>query len=725
MTKSIHETPYADDLDGLETELAWVRVRIRRLILQRKQDYPNQVTNRRYQKSEPVMDQETLVSELQMARREESRLREIADARSARSDTALDRLVQQYGLNPAERTILVLAAAPMFTGAINLDYGQLERDGFPGTSSLSVEIVFNFLDLSLADRIRRRTLFSKRSPLMANDLITLGLHDRYSDPQQLLLAEVTLTCQTFQFLTGNAVSDDDLMDFSSLEEPRSQLQQVVLPEGATRRILAAVDQHDRFLQKREEWGFNDVIQYGKGIAMLFHGPPGTGKTMTAHAIAHHLGKRVLNVDIPTFLDHRESDRFLPALFRESRLRGAVLFFDECEALFASRQLGNNLMNVLLTELEQFEGLAIMATNSPQVLDPALERRLMVRVSFPRPSQQARAEIWRQHIPPQAPLNPDVDLEDLAIRFDLTGGYIKNAVLMALARAVQSGRDQISQQDLLVAASDQQVQLADSDGEPVKIPSARMSDIALESNLRGQVEELIDAARHQRQILEQWGIGDHLAYGKGIVALFQGSPGTGKTLCAEVIAGELGRPLLTCTLSSMLSKFVGGTEQNLQRIFDRARRQNAVLLIDEVDAWMSRRQGMSHEHDHRVVNLLLTLLERHEGVVLMATNLPDHLDNALQRRLGWNLRFSAPGAVERSDIWRRLLPVSAPGADSIDIGRLAREHTLTGAQIRNAVFRAAFRAARKSRPLSTHLLEVAALDETRPTQPVVGLTVADA
>ena len=109
------------------------------------------------------------------------------------------------------------------------------------------------------------------------------------------------------------------------QRQRSMWDRVVLEPAARRRILSVLDKHDLYLQHRKDWGFDEVIQYGRGMVMLFHGEPGTGKTMTAHAIAHHLGKKVLNVDIPTFVDHANHDRFLPALFREARVRDAVLF----------------------------------------------------------------------------------------------------------------------------------------------------------------------------------------------------------------------------------------------------------------------------------------------------------------------------------------------------------------------------------------------------------------
>ena len=236
---------------------------------------------------------------------------------------------------------------------------------------------------------------------------------------------------------------DDIDDLREAGDARAlRLPQQRVDEPADKqRILSVVEQHDRYLQCREAWGFDEIIQYGRGILMLFYGKPGTGKTMTAHAIARHMNKRVLNVDIPTFMEHHDAERFLPGLFREARLQDAILFFDECEVLFGDRRAGNVLMTLLLTEIERFEGVAVLATNMPEDLDAALDRRILVKIRFPEPDRQARREIWRKHLPDKAPLAPDVDLDQLADRFEMTGGYIKNAVLAAVAAAVHAQQEQ--------------------------------------------------------------------------------------------------------------------------------------------------------------------------------------------------------------------------------------------------------------------------------------------
>jgi len=212
------------------------------------------------------------------------------------------------------------------------------------------------------------------------------------------------------------------------------------------------------------------------------------------------------------------------------------------------------------------------------------------------------------------------------------------------------------------------------------------------------------------VLERWGIGAHLSNGKGVSALLYGDPGTGKTLCAEAVASELHRPLLTASIPALASKWVGETEMNLEALFREARVQGAVLFLDEADSLlMERGEGRASRHDDSAVNVLLKLMERHDGVVLLATNLPDRLDRALSRRLTYRLCFPLPDAGLREQIWRRLLPDSVPTGE-LDFCGLGRRYDLSGGQIKNAVFKAAYRAAAAGGELSQIILERAAKEE---------------
>ncbi len=703
-------TLFESDLAHMEAELGWVEARCRRIALEEKQRSTSGRRRHRWNDDDDLPPN-VLRARIKSLRAKENKLRKDLDARldahlAAHQPVALDRLCGAYGLDPFERNTLLLAVAPCFSSRFSDLFDEVLAESGYG-SGCCVELAFAFSGLGFADRVLHRDRFAPTAPLLSNDLIRVDLRDRYRCPEDLLTATLAANARTFAHLVGRAGLDDAFLEFSSLQEPLARFDQVVLPDDDRQRILAAVAHHDRVLEVRKSWGLDDLIRYGKGQLLLFHGEPGTGKTMTAHAIAHAQGKRVLLVDLPTFVGHHDAGQFLPGLFREARLQNALLFFDECELLFEDRRKGNALMTLLLTEVERFEGIAVLATNLPGSLDPALERRILTRVAFERPDVQAREAIWREHIPVDAPIVGALDLAELASRYELTGGLIKNAVLAATATAVRDEPDSpaLSQALLDTAAREQLVRVSNAAGKQLR-PKARLSDLVLPEAALSQVHEIVAAARSWRLVIDRWGVGSHLTSGKGLAALFHGPPGTGKTLCAEAIAGELGRPLITASLPSLLSKWLGGTEQNLQALFDRATSTNAVLLLDEVDSVATER-GHSQRHDDRVVNTLLQLLDRHAGLVLLATNLPGQLDGALGRRLIWTLAFAAPDAVARERIWAGLLPEDL--VDTIDLRRLAR-HELTGGLIRNAVFKSAFRAASHDRALDTELLDAAAAEQ---------------
>jgi len=712
--------PFSSDLEYLQEELAWIEARARRIgaekLLAKVGGEDPGPRRRHFRGADPDKeDPEFLEISRDRNGFKERNLRKVTDirlaaGRKANKPTSLCRLCDKYGLDDFERTILLLAVAPCISHGFEDIYEQLDAEQMHG--GLTVEAAYSFMETPVPERVSRRRCFSRTAPLVAADLVTVDMSSRYTSPKDLLTTEINLTGRTFSYLVGDMSLADEFMEFSSVEEPMAEMTQVVLPGKDKERILSVVERHDQYLACREAWGFDQVIRYGRGALMLFYGKPGTGKTMTAHAVAHTLGKRVLNVDIPTFVENREAGRFMPGLFREARLQDAVLFFDECEAIFAGRQYGNALMTLLLTELERFDGVAILATNLPQVLDEALDRRILVKVRFPDPDRQARLEIWRKHLPEAAPLSEDVDLEALADRFEMSGGYIKNAILTALATAVHQGGDtpEIRQAHLEEAARQQLCRPSEEEPDLV-VPRARLADVVLPHETTARIEELIDAARNRRTVLERWGIGAHLSYGKGISALLHGDPGTGKTLCAEAIAAELNRPLITAHIPAIVSKWVGQTERNLDNLFQRARSQQAVLFLDEADSLLTERgAGHASRHDDSTVNTLLTLIERHDGVVLLATNLVERLDRALGRRMTYQLRFPMPDAAAREQIWHRLLPDTVPVAEDMDLTALARRYTLSGGLIKNAVFKAAYRAARKNGELGQAQLEQAAGEE---------------
>jgi hypothetical protein len=222
-------------------------------------------------------------------------------------------------------------------------------------------------------------------------------------------------------------------------------------------------------------------------------------------------------------------------------------------------------------------------------------------------------------------------------------------------------------------------------------SARWDELVLPANRLAMLVEFLNWVRHRRRVVDEWG-GRPIG---GPVALFAGPPGTGKTFAASVIAGELGWPLYRVDIGSLVSKYIGETEKNLNRLFSAAQGRPMVLLFDEADSLFGKR-GEIREARDRYANLevshLLARIEQHEGPCILTTNLRGHIDPAFARRFQIVCDFPRPEIDARAQMWRIYLPPRAPRAEGIDFDLIARAVALTGGGIRNAALHAAYLAA---------------------------------
>ncbi len=228
-----------------------------------------------------------------------------------------------------------------------------------------------------------------------------------------------------------------------------------------------------------------------------------------------------------------------------------------------------------------------------------------------------------------------------------------------------------------------------------LPRAGWPALLLPDSARRQLQRAVRRVLQQITVLDDWGFAQGRGERRGVRMLFFGTPGTGKTLAAEVVARALGVDMLVVDLAGLVSKWIGETEKNLAAVFDIAERSRALLLFDEADALFAKRTETQDAHD-RYANLetayLLQRLERYEGVAVLTTNLRSNLDNAFARRFEFIVEFPEPDAAAREALWRLHLPAGAPLADDVSLPELAAWYALSGAQIKSAALAAAFLAA---------------------------------
>jgi SpoVK/Ycf46/Vps4 family AAA+-type ATPase len=208
----------------------------------------------------------------------------------------------------------------------------------------------------------------------------------------------------------------------------------------------------------------------------------------------------------------------------------------------------------------------------------------------------------------------------------------------------------------------------------------------------QLIEICNYVKHYHTVYGNWGFNRKLSLGKGLNVLFAGPSGTGKTMAGEIMANELGLDLYKIDLSAIVSKYVGETEKNLDRIFREGQTSNAILFFDEADALFGKRSEVRDSHD-RYANIevayLLQKMEEYEGVVILATNLRKNMDEAFARRMHFTLEFPIPEENDRYRIWQGIFPGEAPLAKDIDLSFLARQFKITGGNIKNIALSAAF------------------------------------
>ena len=319
---------------------------------------------------------------------------------------------------------------------------------------------------------------------------------------------------------------------------------------------------------------------------------------------------------------------------------------------------------------------------------ALEHVPVTAVAVGMPTRAERAAIWSAalgglEVDPQISAAHRLGLERIA-----DGAWV------AGAEASAAGRTQISRADVEQGARAASISSL-GDLALAMAPDIGWDDLVLPERPLGLLRSLTAFLRHRDLVLDEWGFGRRSGRAQGLVAMFAGDSGTGKTLAARVLAADLGLELYRIDLATVVSKWLGETEKNLDRVFAAAQGANAVLFFDEADAVFGRRSDVQDSHD-RYANLqtayLLQRMERHDGPVLLATNMRGNVDDAFLRRMDAVVEFPFPTPEFRLRLWELLLPAEAPRGDDVDLGFLAERFELSGGGIRNAAIAAAVLAA---------------------------------
>ncbi|WP_037915827.1 ATP-binding protein [Actinacidiphila yeochonensis] len=374
---------------------------------------------------------------------------------------------------------------------------------------------------------------------------------------------------------------------------------------------------------------------------------------------------------------------VPDLLREARLTGSAVVIG----------LSDN-PGALVRELVSATDVPVLICG-PRPYDPQwCDDDPLVLEAPPRTGGAVHA--WSDALGGQ----PGFDLAATVLPYHLADDHIARAARAARGLAAFDGTP-LTPAHLRLAARQQSASGLEQHARRIR-PAVDWNDLVLPAGPLTELRELALRARHRDRVLGDWRLSAGGGRGRGVLGLFAGGSGTGKTLAAEVVAAELGLDLYMVQLSSVVDKYVGETEKNLERIFTEADRTDAVLLFDEADAVFGKRSEVKDAHD-RYANMessyLLQRLESFDGIALLTTNLRANIDEAFTRRLDLVVDFPFPDVEQRLALWWHSLS-HVPRAAGIDPGPVAADFELAGGAIRSAVVTAAYLAAGRAEPVAT-------------------------
>ena len=567
-------------------------------------------------------------------------------------------------------------------------YGYLMDDA--SRSLPDIELICQILQ-PLYPHEQVRAELHATMPLSQHQLITL-LEVR--NDESLSMRAVRLEERIVAHLTGSDISDGRLNNLLTTAQACAWTDLITEPNTAAQ------------LQTVATWWQNQ-----QQLVLFLHGPSDQNGLKAARALCTANGVPLLTADVRAALQHPLGwQRVINLAYREARLQNAALIWMGCEILLQDPQQATNWQHLIETT-ETFPGLTCLISQKNWEPTGQLRQTPYLNLAFPRPTYPLRVRLWTHHLNlPASHLKPGLEIpklaDALANSFQFSEHQIEDAIATAQAEARRRNPNQatIGLEDLFEGCRKQSshnlIQFAKRIGTPPRAiddlnqPARSFDDLILPELSKRQLTELRNRIHHRNRVYSDLGFEERLSLGKGLVVLFTGTSGTGKTMAAELLARDQQVDLYKVDLAGVVSKYVGETEKNLNRVFSEAEDANAILFFDEADSLFGKRGEVKEAQDrwaNMEVNYLLQRIEEYAGVVILASNLKQNIDDAFKRRIQVIVDFPFPDEQARFVIYQNMFPPTLERPSDDDLHRLAKSFKLSGGSIKNIVLDAAFRA----------------------------------
>ncbi|MEW9700892.1 AAA family ATPase [Paenibacillus sp. SI8] len=601
-----------------------------------------------------------------------------------------------FGLSLIEERIVMLGLAIELDRKYERIFGFLQDDLTCKTPNIGLAL--QIAGASPEEARSARTTFTAPAGRLARYF--LSSNEQETGSRTLLSRPLLLDKRIIAFL----------LDSGELDPKLKPSVDIVYPDGELEPLLVQADFQDR-LQAFIREAYEAPAAMRKRLAFHVWGPAGAGKQLQIKHCSRHFGKPLLVVNLAEVLlaATRFEDR-LSAMIREAILHQAMLCFTRLESLYPEEpdHAAQQRLHQFHEQLDGYGGIVFLLAGRAIRLAWKPKERLLLEHELKVPAEGERERLWKTFAQ-ELGVSADVDWRVMSGKFRFTPGQIRRALTLARGySAWQREPDERSREAaaplqtaaLYKACFQQALHKLERKASRIE-PRYGWADVILPPEQKDQLRNACNQVKYRSVVYGDWGFEKKLAYGKGLSMLFAGPPGTGKTMSAQVVAGELQLELYKIDLSQVISKYIGETEKNLHEIFEEAQLSNAVLFFDETDALFGKRSEVKDSHD-KYANIetayLLQKMEEYSGITVLATNLLNNIDEAFLRRINYVIKFPFPDSEYREMIWRSMFPAAAPIHDDVDFKYLAHNYEIAGGNIKNVVISSAFLAADAGEPI---------------------------
>lgn len=444
----------------------------------------------------------------------------------------------------------------------------------------------------------------------------------------------------------------------------------------------------------------DVKESGSSVIYLF-GKKGIGKKFIVKHLARIIKTNILFINVSGILLLKKDElrEKLNDIFLEMILSASIVCFTNLDDTSYEK---NNLIEFINYVKENVKFFFMISEEKIKEYGSLDINKISIEI--PILTAREKAIIWSEFIK-EYKVSTDVDIALNANKYILTPKQIKDVLNTARFYSYSENDEIINQKHIISAIKQGNLNQL---GEYATLVNAVFTweDLIIEDKQKSDLQLICDQLKYRDIVGNQWGFDKKMPYGKGLCSLFYGSPGTGKTMAAQVIANELGLDLYRIDLSQLVSKYIGETEKNISMLFKNAQNINAILFFDEADSLFAKRSEVKSSNDkyaNSETAHLLQKIEDYEGISILATNFSNNIDDAFKRRIRFMIEFKLPNAETRYKLWKSILPKEAKADPHIDFDFFAKEFELSPSTIKEILLNSAYIAAAENVEISNRTI----------------------